>query len=400
MVIAYYATAMYHAICSLIIAGGLYLLFVAHAPLLGMAAFSLLSLTRPNLAVMVPVVLAVLLFQARTWREGWALAAIAVLPPVLFLASSSEHLKILAYVPGLSELVRPLGYESLFNLGGRALAEIGGRGWMGSIAWFARRYIFWIAAGIGLAFGWVYFRVRAGRSVLAPARPIRFASLLLVYTLIWQIVILHLYPKSVAAWTVSFAPLPALVLGYYAGRLIEASGAPGWLRRAAALGVIATFALSPSFSTHSSMPHPLPAGGTTVEALDRLSRRLAKRIPEGSRVFLFGSALPTYMVGARPYLQQIIHTWTLVPKGDPAVLNRSGLWGRTDIERWLGLEAPYALISAQQMAGLKGVSGYNELVALIDAQLAAHFRVVAEIEEVPLGLYRLYERRRLGNGSE
>jgi len=116
-------------------------------------------------------------------------------------------------------------------------------------------------------------------------------------------------------------------------------------------------------------------------------------------LFLVGSALPAYMVGARPYLQQIIHTWTLVPEGDPAVLSRSGLWGRTDIESWLGLEAPYALVATQRLAEFKGVSGYGELMALIDSQLAAHFRLVDEIEEAPFGPYRLYERRALrGSG--
>lgn len=116
-------------------------------------------------------------------------------------------------------------------------------------------------------------------------------------------------------------------------------------------------------------------------------------------MFLVGSALPTYMVGARPYPQQIIHTWTLVPKGNPAVLRRSGLWGRTDIEEWLGRDAPYALIAGRQLAWFKGINGYDQLVALIDAQLAANFRLVAEVEEAPFGSYRLYERRRLGRGS-
>jgi 4-amino-4-deoxy-L-arabinose transferase-like glycosyltransferase len=398
MVVAYYATAMYHALCSLIITGGLYLLFVARAPLLGMAAFSLLSLTRPNLAVMVPVVMAVLLVQARTPRERWALVAIAVLPPVVLLASSAEHLKILAYVPFLNGLVRPLGYESLFSLGGRALAEVG-LGWVGGIAWFARRYMFWIFAGMGLALGWLFLRVRSGRSVLPSAPPIRFAGLLLAYTLAWQIVILHLYPKSVAAWTVSFAPLPALVLGYYAARLAEAPAAPLWLRRAVVLGLLATFAVSPSYSTHASMPHPLPVGGTTVAALDRMSHRAAASIPEGSRVFLLGSALPTYLIGARPYLQQIIHTWTLVPEGDPVVLERSGLWGRADIEEWLGRDAQYALIDQQRLTSFRGIKGYDELAALIQAQLAANFRLVADISEVPFTPYRVYERRRTSRGS-
>jgi len=399
MVVAYYATAMYHALCSLIIAGGLYLLYVARAPLLGMAAFSLLSLTRPNLAVIVPVVLAALLVQAGTRRERWALVAIAVLPPAVFLATSAEHLKILAYVPGANRLVRPLGYESLFNLGGRALVEVGQRGWAAGAAWFARRYVFWCAAGAGLALGWLFVRFRAGRRVLQPVAPIRLAALLLVYTLAWQVAILFHYPKSVAAWTVSFAPLPALVLGYYAARLIEAPGAPAWLRRAALVGLGVTFALSPTYSTHASMPHPLPPGGTTVAALDRLSRRVASLIPEGSRVFLIGSALPAYVVGARPYLQQIIHTWTLVPEGDPAVLRRSGLWGRRDIEEWLGRDARYALIVEQQLASFKGTRGYDELVALIDAELSAHFRLVAEIDEAPLGSYRVYERRHAGGGA-
>ena len=396
MVVAYYATAMYFAFCSLIIAAGFYLLAVHRAPIASMVVFSLLSLTRPHLAVMVPVVLGYLLLRAPSRREQWLLLAVAALPPLIFFASSREHLKLLAYVPVLHHLVRPLGYESLFNLGGLAQAEAGESGWAEgrAIAWFIRRYVFWCAAGIGLTGGWLLIRLRSGGTVRGASSLMRFAVALLVYTLAWQVLILRHYPKSIAAWTASFSPLPALVLGYFAAWLVAEHETPGWLRNTVALGLAAVFAFSPTYSTHASMPNPLPPGGTTIALLGRLAQQVAEHVPPGSRVFLLGSPLPAYLVGARPYVQQIIHTWTLVPQGDPGVLRRSGLWGRADIEAWLGRDAPYALVNTRRLESLRRIRGYDELADLIESSLSAHFRLVANIDAGPLGTYRVYERYR------
>jgi hypothetical protein len=392
MVIAYYATAMYHAFCSLVIATGLYFLFVTGSRLWAMAAFSVLSLSRPNLAVMVPFILGALLFVARSTWERAALIAIATLPPVVFFASNPEHLKVLAYVPILDRLVRPLGYESLFNLGGRALAEAGERGWWWSLAWFLRRYIFWCAAGFGLVACSIFARWRADAAFFMISWPLRFVGALLVWTLLWQVLILHHYPKSVAAWSASFAPLAAILLGCGAARLLARCETAPWLHQAITAGLVMTFLVSPRYSSHASMPEPLPANSTVV-AMNHLAAEIRAHIPPGSRVFLLGQSLPVYLAGSRPYLQQIIHIWTLVPNGSPSALHRSGLWGRADIEEWLGSDARFAVITRAQLDFLRGVRDYKALAESITQALEDHFQTVADIDIPPLGRYRVYERR-------
>jgi hypothetical protein len=392
MVVAYYATAMYHAFCSLTIAAGLYFLFVTGSRVWAMAAFSVLSLARPNLAVMVPFVLGALLFVATSARERSALIAIAVLPPVVFFASNPEHLKILAYVPVLDRFVRPLGYESLFNLGGRALAEAGERGWWWSLAWFLRRYIFWCAAGFGLVACAILARWRAGVAGVTISWPLRFVGALLAWTLLWQALILRHYPKSVAAWSASFAPLAAILLGCGAARLLARGETGPWLHRAITAGLVTTFLVSPRYSTHASMPEPLPEKPTVV-AMNHLATEIRAHIPPGTRVFLLGQSLPIYLAGSRPYLQQMIHIWTLVPDGAPSVLHRSGLWGRADIEAWLGSEARFAVITLAQLDFLRGVHDYKALAGSITQALEDHFQTVADVDIPPLGRYRVYQRR-------
>ncbi len=397
MVVAYYATAMYHALCSLLVAAGLYLLFVIRWRVGAMAAFTLLSLTRTNMAVMVPLVLVVLWWQSRDRTERWQLLAVAAAPPLVFFASSAEHLKLLAYVPGLSALVRPLGYESLFALGGDAL--LSDAGWREAIPWFIRRYLFWCAAGLGLGALAVWTRLRGSGPAWARRPGVRFVIVLLVYTLTWQALILLKYPKSVAAWAASFAPLGALALGCCSAGVLENQALPRYLRHAVAAGLAATFLLSPTFSTHSAMPRPLPASGTTIAALDQVAGQIASAVPVGSRVFLVGMSLPAYLAGVRPYLPQIIHSWTLVPRGEPAVLHRSGLWGRADIEQWLRRDACYALIQESRLDEYRALPAYRELVGLIEARLAQDFSEAAEIRVAPLGTYGVYRRRAAGVGG-
>ncbi|HET7875275.1 MAG TPA: hypothetical protein VFN71_07095, partial [Methylomirabilota bacterium] len=251
----------------------------------------------------------------------------------------------------------------------------------------------WCAAGLGLGVLGVWARLRGSGSAW-PARPgVRFVIVLLVYTLSWQALILVKYPKSVAAWVASFAPLGALALGCCAAGALENQALPRFLRDAVAAGLAATFLLSPTFSTHSAMPRPLPAAGTTVAALDQVAGQIASAVPAGSRVFLVGISLPAYLAGVRPYLPQIIHTWTLVPRGEPAVLHRSGLWGRADIEQWLRRDACYALIQESRMSEYRALPTYRDFVGLIEARLALDFFQATEIMVAPLGTYRVYQRR-------
>lgn len=391
MLVGYYATAMYHALCSLLVVAGLYLIFVARVPLAGMVSFSLLSLTRPNMAVMVPLVLGFLLLRSNGWRARALLVAVSILPPLAFFLSDRDHLKLLAYVPVLHHWVRPLGYVSLFRLGGETLTA--GSDWPAGILWFGRRYLVWLVAGAGLFVLAVLARAR-GRTV--PARGLsemRFIAILLVYTLVWQCVILSHYPKSVAAWTASFAALGALVLGYHAARLLEDGRLPSMGRAAVTFGLLATFLFGPTLSTHANMPRPLPTVSTTIGVLNRDAQAVRDVIPSGSRVFLVGMSVLPYLAHVNPYPQQLVHGWTLVPGGEPAVLHRSGLWGPSDIEAWLGSQARFAIVQVDRLAGWRAVEAYRPLAERIDDLLVSRFSLVAEIDDYPLGVYRLYVRR-------
>ena len=391
MVVGYYATAMYHALCSLVVVAGLFFIFAAGAPLAGMASFSLLSLIRPNMAVMVPLVLAFLLLRSRGWRTRALLVAVATLPPLAFFLSDRDHLKLLAYVPVLHHWVRPLGYVSLFRLGGEALTGEGD--WRAGVLWFGRRYLVWLVVGGGLfalaALARTRGRSAAGRGV----SEMRFIAALLLYTLAWQCVILSHYPKSVAAWTASFAALGALVLGYHGARLLEDARLPSIGRGAVAVGLVASFALGPTLSRHANTPSPLPTGSTTIGVLGHDAQVVRDAIPAGSRVFLVGMSILPYLGDVNPYPQQLIHSWTLVPGGEPAVLHRSGLWGRNDIEAWLDSQAPFAIVQSSRLTAWRAVETYRPLAERIDEILSSRFRLVAEIDDYPLGLYRLYKRR-------
>jgi 4-amino-4-deoxy-L-arabinose transferase-like glycosyltransferase len=389
-VVAYYATAMYHALCTVIVLLGLYAMFVRQAPLVGMAIFSLLSLTRPNMAVAVPLVLAYLWRRSPDRRHRAWLLAWAVVPLLTFFVVDPRHLKLLAYVPIVHRLVEPLGYVSLLRLGGEALAG-SADWWATGVLWFGRRYVTWIAAAVGLCAAAAVARVHGRRPVGGAADGARFVAVLIVYLLAWQCVILRAYPKSVTAWSASFAALGALLLGYHAARLLHDPRVPTVLRGAMVAGLGLVFAVGPTISTHANMPRPLPAG-TTMDAVTEAASRLRRMVPEGSRVFLVGMSLLPHLAGSRPYLQQIIHSWTLVPRGEPTILQRSGLWSLDDIDRWLGSEAPFAVIQTDRLAAWRSIPTYAPLAGRIDELLASRFRLVGEIEVYPLGRYRVYER--------
>ena len=401
MVVGYYATAMYHALCSLVVGAGLYFIFAARAPLAGMVSFSLLSLIRPNMAVMVPLVLVFLLLRSHGWRARALLVAASVLPPLVFFLSDRDHLNLLAYIPVLQHWVQPLGYRSLFRLGGEALtagsggeALTGGSDWRAAVVWFGRRYLIWLVAGSGLFALAALARMSGGRAAARQgSREMRFIATLLVYTLGWQCVILSHYPKSIAAWAASFASLGALVLGYHAAHLLEDGRLPSLGRAAVAVGLAAAFALGPALSTHANMPRPLPTASTTIGVLGHDAQVVRDVIPAGSRVFLVGMSVLPYLADVNPYLQQLVHSWTLVPSGEPAVLHRSGLWGPSDIEAWLGSQARFAIVQSSRLSAWRAVGRYRPLAERIDEILASRFRLVAEIDDYPLGLYRVYERR-------
>jgi hypothetical protein len=71
---------------------------------------------------------------------------------------------------------------------------------------------------------------------------------------------------------------------------------------------------------------------------ERAGQELARLIPPGTPIFLFGPATVPHLAGLRPPIQPSNHLETLVPLSFPPNASyRSGLWTMDDIEEWLGV---------------------------------------------------------------
>ena len=389
LVIGYYAAASYYAFCALLIIAGLLAIAAGRPPwgaFIGMACISLLSVSRANLAVMVPAVLLYLLLRARTSRERVGLVAIAALPSTVFFAWSSEHWKILAYVPLLWRLVEPLGYQSMFTLGARhLLPEPDG---LAGILWFSKRHFFWIVTSIALLLYWGLGR-RPRPSPRSAPPLMWFIVGLSLYALVFQALILNMYFKAVAAWAAAFAPLWAVVLGWGASATLARREHSAVVRAGTGAFLLAVLALSPILTRHAAMPSPLPSGLTTVGHLERSAREIRTVMAGDRPVFLLGNPMTAYLAGLNPYLQQIIHGYTLVPVAAGAV-SRSGLWGPLESEQWLGHEAAFAIIDSRLLERYEAVEAYRPVAGRIRSLLHTQFVFMKRLEvpSVRLDLYR------------
>jgi hypothetical protein len=318
------------------------------------------------------------------------LVLVAVVPLLVFFLWSPEHLKIFAYVPLLNRWVAPLGYRSVFALGGAELAP--DPHWADHISIFVKRYAFWFLATVVIAWGWLVSRkdvpVRA-----CPRAPLVFLGGLAIYALLWQVAILWRYPASVPAWATTFAPLWAVVLGVGASALLG-SGTRPRVKTAVVVVLVVVFAVSPARARHPSMPL-VPPPATTPTALAHDASLINAVMPPGARVFLVGGSMAPYLAGVSPYPQQIIHPWTLVPSTDERAISRSGLWGPRQIERWLSRDAPYAIIYPEVLHGWYGsVESYQPLVRQIEVLLDQHYVLVASHGDRVNGTaYLIYRRK-------
>jgi dolichyl-phosphate-mannose-protein mannosyltransferase len=385
VVVGYYAAASYFGFCAALVAAAVAAFVALPRPagsLTCMACFTAVAFSRANLAVMAPAVLLYLLGTAATRRERLSLLAICGVPPVVFFLWSPEHLKILAYVPGLGSLVAPLGYRTGFSLGvGDVFVDRAG---IGNLWWFVKRHAAWIAATVLLVGGIAVRWVRGARCPLPSSLGVIAA--LAIYTMTWQALILRMYPKSVAAWIAAFAPLWAIVLGCGLASLIDAERARSVLRASTAIGCASILALSPTVSRHSAMPRPLPVEGSAVHAYAVAAAAIREVVPPGERVFLLGNPVPAYLAGARLYLQQAAHSTTLVPSSDYYAASRSGLWTRPDLDRWLSVDAADALIEPAVVQHLRAVSAYAPLMARLEDLLSRHFvrvKTIGAMSTVP-----------------
>lgn len=390
VLVGFYSAASHYALSSLLITAGL--LSIATGPaawarVLGMACFVAIAFTRAQLVVMVPLVLVYVLVCARTRIERAILLAVTIAPPLVFFAWNLDHLKVLAYVPLAKRFVARLGYRSLFEMGAESLLpqDDGLRG----VVWFLKRHFFWVSTTALVAGGLVLVRrsaLRANRLAIPPL--VLFIAALAIVTFGWHVVgfssfyVKQLYFKPIAAYATAFAPLWAVTLGYGFSVLLSAHHAPRVVRLATAVWLLVVFALSPTLSRHAAMPLTLPPI-TTIRLLESGARQIQSVVPAGQRVFLFGSPIRAYLAGVTPYVQQIVHDSTLVPSSDEYAVARSGLWGRKEIEAWLGRDAQYAIIEPALLRSYEEVASYAPLVQRIESLLATHFRLAADVKATP-----------------
>jgi len=395
MVVGYYAAASYFGFCAALMAAGIAALTGLRRPagsLVCMACFTAVAFSRANLAVMAPLVLIYMLVTADTLRERVGLLVVCGLPALAFFLWSTDHLKILAYVPGLGGLVAPLGYRSAFALGTQALwiDREGGE----NLVWFIKRHAAFIAPTVVLAAALLVARARGHRITLP--RPVWLVAVLVLYTFGWQMIILRFYLKSIAAWAATFAPLWAIVLGCVAAAVLDAREARiGPVRIATAIACGVSLLLSPAFSRHAAMPRPLP-DVTTVRAYDVAATTFRASISPDQRVFVLGNPLLAYLAGGRLYPQQTFHFTTLVPSTDHYAVSRSGFWGERELEQWLGRDAAFAVVEPAVLEVLRAVPAYTPLVARLETLLGQHFRRVVEVGSV-VGAPRQVLYRRVGS---
>src|SRR5439155_16010652 len=349
VLVGYFATAVYISMAASILLAGVWLMIQRDVPwhaTLAMAVTSLLFFTRTNLFPAIPFFLVWALAVARRPVERLLIVAVAVLPPAVFLLSDPLHLKLLAHVPLIGRVVEPLGYKSVFEL--QELSPPGLRHQLAGIALVARRYESWVAVAAGLIVGGSVARVRR-RSLasLVPRGDAAAVVTLFAWLVVTHLVILRMNYKWLAAYFPVVAPLAVAVLAGATARLFERVDLPGLGRAVVAVGIAAGLTISLAAIRHPLLPtpRPWPFHRDAIRLADEAAAGLRALIPAGTRVFLFGPSTPVYLAGVDAHPSQM---WSslgnLVDTRHAAFVERSGVWGPVQIERWLGFEASYAVV--------------------------------------------------------
>jgi 4-amino-4-deoxy-L-arabinose transferase-like glycosyltransferase len=397
-VVSYYATATYHSLTALVLTGTVCLL-VQGSPrtsVLGAGGIALLFFTRTNLFPALPVLGAWALIGARrTWARIAVVGAVG-LPVALFFLGNPTHLKLLAHVPVVDRLVEPLGYRSVLYF--EPVVERDRISLLRVLVLLGRRYESWPLAATALLGGWILARrsIRARRS-WPRRRETAAVAALAVWILFWHFVIFRINPKWVIAYVPDFAPLVAVVLGVVAARLVDTVTTPRLARGMMLAGLAAALGVSVVLVRSPLMPRPIPRPfhDDPIQALDRSARHLRALVPVATPVFLYGHSMPVYLAGLNAYLPQLMTPRSLTMNDlDDRAVARSGVWGRKQVEQWLGTEADYAVVSPNVLETF--AADRSASVARIRALLTERFVLVGRVTDAPWLSYEVYERRRAG----
>lgn len=395
-IVGYYSIAAYHALSALVLMAAVWLLLRPRpwrGPA-GMAAASVLTLSRTTMVPAVPLLLWWAWLASRTWLTRLAVVALAVGPPLVFLLWDPTHLKILAHVPLAGGLVEPLGYRSILHFQVVEPAPLAGQLW--SLVRFARRYESWVVAAAGIGVAAILLRRRRGHWTAAPVpEGLVAVAALGGWLLLCHLVMFRLNFKWAIAYFPDFAPPAAVVLGVIAARLWERPDLPRAARIVLGGSLSLAFVMSVVLIRSPMMqtPMPIPFRDDPVQQINRAAARLASMVPAGERIFFFGPAMAVHLAGREAYLQQLMAPGTFAANdGDARTVSRSGVWGRAEIERWLGREVRYAVLNPMHLDAY-AAAGRAEGVARIRALLAERFERAGHIEDASWSVLEVYRRR-------
>jgi len=392
--VGYLATATYHALGAAILMTGLALIMCGRPPwsaVAGSFVVSLLFLVRTNLWPLPAVIVPALLVSTRSRLARASIVVSALIVPIAFFASDSRHLKLLAYVPLLGALVEPLGYRSHLSFIG--FEPVKGRAWA-FVRW-AVTYEFWTFAVVLLAAIVVTRTIRA-REVgpFFASRPVLWLAALLAYMAATQIVLFWDRLRYLTAYFPSWAPILPVVLGVeFAAALRLADASPGHRRALAAL-LVALLAAPVVIVRHPLLPPRAEVRETPLRDLGAAATRFERLIPSDAKIFLWGNPLPLYLGGRIPYLQQIYSNETLAAVEDRAVIEKNGLWGLAEIDRWLSADADFAVIDPSLFEHLRG--SRSRQIARMQELLATRFELVDRVAEYRWTVFDVYARRSVG----
>ena len=107
----------------------------------------------------------------------------------------------------------------------------------------------------------------------------------------------------------------------------------------------------------------------------------------GAKVFLCGDSFPLYLAGILPYLRQI-HSTVLE---EHVAIQKSGFWGRDEMEQWLSTDADYVVPEPQTLELYR--ARYPDLIARRDSLLRQHFEFIDTIKDYRWQVFELPARR-------
>jgi 4-amino-4-deoxy-L-arabinose transferase-like glycosyltransferase len=395
-VVSYYATAGYHSLAAATLTGTVCLLVrgTPWSAVAGAGGVALLFFTRTNLFPALPLLGVWALVGARTLGLRTLAIVVGGLPVALFFLTDLTHLKLLAHVPLLDRLVEPMGYRSVFYFEPVNARDRIGLLW--SLVLLGRRYESWLVATAAVV-GGTFLAWSAGRAAERHPRrsEITAVAILAAWIVIWHFLIFRINFKWVAAYVPDFAPLIAVLLGVGAARFLEVRTSTRPARAIIVGGLAVAFTVSVVFVRSPLMPRPMPRpfAGDPVQALEKAAQHMRSLVDTERPIFLYGQSMPVYLAGLPAYLPQLMtpRSLTMNDQDDRAV-TRSGVWGRRQLEQWLGEEAQYVIVSPRTLEAYE--TDRPASIARMRVLLAERFVLIGSVNDAPWLSYEVYHRRR------